>query len=71
MAKERSWRQSKELLLGITYPEDKGKRWAIKQAIERKEEEMRKEQEHLEKVGTCPKCHIMKTTEGECSMRCS
>jgi len=71
MAKGDNWRARKELLLGITYPEDKGKRWALKKAIERKEEEMRKEREHFESVGSCPRCHTMNTTEGYCSRRCS
>jgi len=64
------WRKKKEILLGIEYPEDKKKRWALKKAIERKEEEMRKEEEHFQGVGTCPRCHTMNTTEGKCSRSC-
>ncbi len=65
------WRKRKELLLGITYPEDRSKRWALKMAIQRKEEEMAREEAHMKAVGTCPQCHIVRTAEGNCTMGCS
>jgi len=71
MAQKYDWRRKKELLLDIEYPEDKEKKKKIAAAIRKRNQEKEQEEEEMWSRGVCPKCHIIKTTNGECSMSCS
>lgn len=66
-----NWRKQRELLLGIEYPEDRAKRWALKKILEKKDAEIEAASREFERVGTCPQCHLMRTSEGKCSLGCS
>ncbi len=67
---QKQWRRQKELLLGITHAEDGRKKWAIAQAIKRKDEELQRQEEEDRERGYCPKCHILRTISKTCTMAC-
>jgi len=69
MSRKYDWRSKKELLLGIEYPEDKEKKKKIAAAIRKRNQEKEEEEQAMWERGICPICHIIKTTNGECSMR--
>ena len=64
------WRRHKEMMLGIEYPGDGKRKWAISQMIKRKNEELIKEEQEMWERGFCPNCNMAMTTDGKCSMGC-